>query len=113
MAEGALVEETYTRLGLFAARRLQVTPSARRDELVDRLRSVLVGGSEPDERTALLVVALDSFVPFKHFLAKDQVKPARRRAAKIVATVDEDYRALVTGVKRARANGSGGDVMFT
>lgn len=112
--DGQLAETRHQRLGVFSARRLELSPDARRADLVDRLASALRGVSVPDERTALLIAVLSSFVPFKRFVPKEQVKQARRRGEEITAAVAEDHRVLIDAVKLAQSkDSSGGDVAFT
>ncbi len=89
-----------------------LTPAARREELVDRLRGALSEGAVPDERTALLIAVLEPFVPFKHFMPREQAKQSRRRATAIADHVGENYRALVQAVKCAQSKESS-DVQFS
>ncbi|GAA0978301.1 hypothetical protein ENKNEFLB_02812 [Nocardioides aquaticus] len=107
VAEGLVVEEERVTGGLFKRRRLHLT-AAGRDEPAARVRAALLGEAVPDERTALLVAALNVAMPTRLLVPKDRVKEADRRMREIVAGVGEAERALISAVRAARARSEGG-----
>lgn len=104
--DGVLVEESRKRFGVFAVDRFVPTPAAGRDEVVARIRSVLLGESVPDERTSLLVAALGICIPVKLFVPREQKKEAERRSAEILERIGDDERALVEAVGVALLDGN-------
>lgn len=110
VAQELLIEEQHKTLGIFKRRRLHPTAAAGRDELVARLRGVLLGEETQDERTALLLAALDVGMPPRFLVPRDRVKEADRRTKEIVAGIGEAERALISAVQAARDRAdSGGD----
>lgn len=107
IADGLLVEEERMTGGFFKRRRLHLT-AAGRDEPAARVRAVLLGEAVPDERTALLVAALNVAMPSKFLVPKDRVKEADRRMREIAAGIGEAERALISAMRAARARSEGG-----
>lgn len=107
IADGLLVEEERMTGRLFKRRRPHLT-AAGRDGPAARVRAVLLGEAVPDERTALLVAALDVAMPTKLLVPKDRVKEADRRMREIAAGIGEAERALISAVRAARARSEGG-----
>ena len=108
VADGAVLEESRRKLGMFPVRRYRPTASAGRDELVARLRSSLLGESMPDERTALLISVLNLGVHPKLFVPRSSVKEARRRAEEILERIGDVDRALVSTLRVVWLNSDSG-----
>lgn len=106
VASGEVVEESQQKLGLFTVRRRYPAPAAARDEVVGRLRSVLLGEALPDERTAMLVVVLLSSTNLKHWVGREHVKEADRRAREILEGLPEHERRLVAAIRAAVVSGN-------
>ena len=96
---GAVVEESRRSLG-FTLRRHTTTPATGREELVERLRSVLLGESVPDGRTTTLVAVLGLAAPWRLVVDKEQVKQASRRARMIRDQLGDDERAILSPCAR-------------
>lgn len=105
---GQLVEEPHRTLGLFPTTRHHPTPTAQADELVATVRSVLLGHTVPDARTAVLVCALDIIAPPREWVDKPDVKAARERVRVIRDRLPDQERTLVDAVLLARTSSESG-----
>ena len=106
VAADEVTEESQQKLGMFSVTRRYPAPSARRDEVVGRLRSALLGESVPDERTAMLVVVLLSSTNLKHWVGRQHVKAADCRAREILEGLPEHEQRLVAAIKAAVVSGN-------
>ncbi len=104
---GVVVEESDRKFGMVPVRRRHATPTAGRDELVARLRSALLGESQPDDRTALLVSVLVVSANLKHWVPKQDRKEADRRAREILERLGPDERTVLSAVQVAVLASSG------
>ena len=108
VGQGLLVDETHRVLGVLPRRRLLPTATAGREEAVARIRSALLGEAVPDERTALLVVALHVGIPCSLFVPRGRVREADRRRDELLASIGDDVRAVVMAVRAVRDRREGG-----
>lgn len=108
VTQGEFVEETRSRLGLFSVRRLRATPAAGRDEIVARVRSVLLGEAVPDDRTSALVALVNFGLPLKLFVPRQEAKAARRRAEEAIKRLSDAEQTIFSAVQFAMGE-SGGD----
>jgi len=106
VAAGSLVAERQRLLGALPVRRYRVTHAAGRDALVARVRGVLLDGSVPDERTALLVCVLDLAMPLKRVVGKAGAKEADRRAKQLRAGLGAEEQAVLSAVTAAMQSAS-------
>ncbi|VXB81121.1 GOLPH3/VPS74 family protein [Nocardioides sp. AX2bis] len=109
VGQGLLVDETHRVLGVLPRRRLLPTATAGREEVVARIRSALVGEAVPDERTALLVVALHVGIPCSLFVPRGRVREADRRRDELLESIGDDVRAVVMAVRAVRDRRGGGE----
>ncbi|GAA5109692.1 GOLPH3/VPS74 family protein [Haloechinothrix salitolerans] len=80
---GILREEKGKVLGIFPTTRWPAQDSSHELALRERLRSVLVDGAEPDERTAPLIALLSAVDGVGEVVEKHERKDAKRRAEQI------------------------------
>ncbi len=106
VAAGEVTEESQQKLGMFSVTRRYPAPSARRDEVVGRLRSALLGESVPDDRTAMLTSVLLASTNLKHWVGRQHVKEADRRAREISERLRDDEQTLVAAIKAAVISGN-------
>lgn len=103
---GEFVDETHKRLGVLTVRRLRATPAAGRDEIVARVRSVLLGESVPDDRTAALIALVNVGLPLTFFVPRQDAKAARRRAEECITRLSEAERTVFSAAQFAMGEGS-------
>ncbi|WP_051400143.1 GOLPH3/VPS74 family protein [Haloechinothrix halophila] len=80
---GILREEKGKVLGIFPTTRWPAEDSSHELALRERLRTVLVSGAEPDERTAPLIALLSAVDAVGEVVEKHERKDAKQRAEQI------------------------------
>lgn len=95
--DGVLEARSAKVLGLFPTTRYAVRPEARRDELADGVRAVLLGEREPDERLGPLAALLGAGGQVKRVVPKGRRREAAKRAKALTEGVwaSEAVRAAV------------------
>lgn len=81
--QGILSEEKRKALGIFPTTRWPAADSSHEDELRRQLQNALVGGVDPEPRTAALIALLHAIKSVDKVVSKPDRKVARERAKEI------------------------------
>jgi hypothetical protein len=100
--EGSVRPREEKALGLFPLTRHDVLDTARRDQLLQRIRGALLHGQEPDAETGPLIGLLSAGELVKLVVDKPDRKRAKKRAAEI-AEGDWASESVKAAIQAARA----------
>jgi hypothetical protein len=101
VARGVLEERDAKVLG-FKVRRYTLRDTAERDQVVARVREVLLGSPPPDSQTTELVALCGACGLVDRLVEKDQRKTARQRA-KAMTSGDATGKAVSSAVQEVEA----------
>ncbi|MEU7135963.1 GPP34 family phosphoprotein [Streptomyces sp. NPDC046261] len=113
---GVVVEETHRALGVFPIRRYPAADGAVEAELRERLRAVVLGGAEPDTRTAGLIGLIHSAKlhrlafpdgPRRQIASRMAEVAAGQWAAASVRAAIRDMQAAISAAAAAGAAAAG------
>ncbi len=113
---GVVVEEKHRTLGLFPVRRYPEADGAIEAEMRERLRAVVLGGAQPDTRTAGLIALIHSAKLHRLAFPDSPQRQVSRRmsevadghwaAASVRAALRDMQGAMAAGMAAAAAAGS-------
>lgn len=118
---GVLRDESRKMLGLIPVKRFAEADPAPERAIRDRLERALLGGEEPDARTATLISLLSATDLVKKVVPRDRRKDAKKRAKEVAESgivgdaVSKTMRDIEAGVmiavmaSAAASSGGGGD----